>query len=304
MKTDSENNIYKNLKNPLLQLINGFFSARPPYYMVIISVFLMLRVFITPSQAQDASKLAAEAQNPVADMISLPLQNNTLFGIGSDDDIANVLNVQPVIPFKFGEWNLINRTIIPLIYLPDLTGGLPELPAGGGSGIGSKFGLGDINHTVFISPARASKVIWGVGPSFNFPTATVDLLGADKWSAGPSAVVLSMPKPWVYGALVRQLWSFAGEGNRKDVSQLLIQPFINYNLAKGWYLVSSPVMTANWEADSNNRWMIPMGGGFGKIFRIGKQPMNASVQSFYNAEHPDNGPDWSVRAQLQFLFPK
>ena len=113
-----------------------------------------------------------------------------------------------------------------------------------------------------------------------------------------------MPKPWVYGALVRQLWSFAGESNRKDVSQFLIQPFVNYNMAKGWYLVSSPVITANWEADSDNRWMVPMGGGFGKIFRIGKQPMNASVQSFYHIEHPDNGPDWSFRAQLQFLFPK
>jgi hypothetical protein len=254
--------------------------------------------------AQDTKKLAAAAQNPIADMINLPFQNNTFFGTGADDDIANVLNIQPVIPLKFGEWNLINRTIIPLIHLPDLTGGLPDLPEGGGSRFDSEFGLGDINHTVFLSPSKASPVIWGIGPSFNFPTATADLLGTDKWSTGPSAVVLSMPKPWVYGALVRQLWSFAGENDRRDVSQFLVQPFVNFNMAKGWYLVSSPIITANWKADSDNRWVVPVGGGFGKIFRIGKQPMNAHVQAFYNIERPDIGPEWTFRAQLQFLFPK
>ena len=116
--------------------------------------------------------------------------------------------------------------------------------------------------------------------------------------------IAALPAPWVYGALVRQLWSFSEEDNRKDVSQFLVQPFVNFNMPGGWYLVSSPVITANWEADSGSQWTVPIGGGFGKIFRIGKQPINASVQSFYNVEHPEIAPDWIFRAQLQFLFPK
>lgn len=106
------------------------------------------------------------------------------------------------------------------------------------------------------------------------------------------------------GSLVRQLWSFAGDSDRQDVSQLLIQPFVNYNMADGWYLVSSPIVTANWKADSDNTWTVPVGGGFGKIFRIGNQPINAQLQGFYNVEHPQFGPEWIMRFQLQFLFPK
>jgi hypothetical protein len=136
------------------------------------------------------------------------------------------------------------------------------------------------------------------------PTATDDVLGTEKWGAGPSAVVLTVQGHWVYGALINQIWSFAGDDDRDDVDQMLIQPFVNYNLTDGWYLSSSPIITANWEADSGNKWTVPVGGGFGKIFRIGKQPMNASVQAFYNVEKPDNGPDWTLRLQLQFLFPK
>jgi hypothetical protein len=252
--------------------------------------------------AQESGDLAKAAQNPVAAMISLPFQNNTLFGVGPDDDVANVLNIQPVIPFTIGDWNLINRTIVPVIYLPDVTSGLPELPEGVSGG--ETFGLGDINHSVYFSPADSGPVIWGIGPSLTIPTATDEKIGTEKWSAGPAAVALAQPGPWVIGSLVRQLWSFAGDGDRQDVSQLLIQPFVNYNMEDGWYLVSAPIITANWEADSDDRWTVPVGGGFGKIFRIGNQPINAQVQGFYNVEHPQFGPEWIMRFQLQFLFPK
>ena len=251
--------------------------------------------------AQDQADLAKAAQNPVAAMISLPFQNNTLFGVGPDDDVANVLNIQPVIPFTVGKWNIINRTIAPVIYLPDVTAGLPELPEGVNRG--STFGLGDINHSVYFSPADSGPIIWGIGPSLTIPTATDENIGSEKWSAGPAAVALAQPGPWVIGTLVRQLWSFAGDGDRQDVSQLLIQPFVNYNMEDGWYLVSSPIITANWEADSDDRWTVPVGGGFGKIFRIGNQPMNAQLQGFHNVEHPQFGPEWIMRFQLQFLFP-
>ena len=125
-----------------------------------------------------------------------------------------------------------------------------------------------------------------------------------KWSAGPTAVGLVQPKWGTYGMLVRQLWSFAGDDDRADVNQFLFQYFINYNMADGWYLSSAPIITANWEADSGNQWTVPFGGGVGKIFKIGKQPLNAQVQAFYNVEKPDGGAGWTLRLQLQLLFPK
>jgi len=133
---------------------------------------------------------------------------------------------------------------------------------------------------------------------------TDDLLGTGKWSIGPSVVVLTMPTPLVFGILVRQLWSFAGDSDRAHVSQFLAQVFVNYNLPKGWYLTSSPVITANWEPDSDNTWTIPLGGGVGRLFRLGKLPIKAQVQAFYNFERPEFGPDWSLRFQWTFLLPK
>ncbi len=123
--------------------------------------------------------------------------------------------------------------------------------------------------------------------------------------AGPAAVVLTMRAPWVFGILGQNIWSFAGDGDRDDVNQMLVQYFVNYNLPNGWYLTSSPIITANWEADSDNTWTVPFGGGFGRLFRIGKLPVNTQVQAYYNVEKPDDlGPDWTLRFQVQFLFPK
>ena len=254
-----------------------------------------------PSQGD----LAKASQNPIGNMISLPFQNNTNFGIGPDDAVSNVLNVQPVYPVPLSpKWNLINRAIIPLIYRQEL------IP-----GTGSAAGLGDISYTGFISPSKPGKVIWGVGPSFVFPTAQEERFASDKWSAGAGVVVLSMPGNWVIGALVQNVWSFAGDDNAGDVNQMLLQPIINYNLADGWYLTSVPVITANWEADQKNRWTVPIGGGFGKITRWGKQAVDLQTQAFYNVETPtplvgqginiDNeGSTWTLRLQLKLLFPK
>ena len=249
---------------------------------------------IEPGENEKA-ELARASQNPVASLISLPFQNNTNFGYGPGDDTQNVLNIQPVIPFDLsGNWNLITRTIAPVIYQPEVE-----------EGQGDEFGLGDINFTAFFSPKKPYKgVIWGAGPIFVFPTASDEKLGTEKWSAGPSAVALTIQGPWLYGALINNVWSFAGDDDRENVNAMLIQPFVNYNLPEGWYLTSSPIITANWEADSDNTWLVPVGGGVGKIFRIGNQPMNALIQAFYNVEKPAVVGDWTLRFQLQFLFPK
>ena len=244
-------------------------------------------------EAESQEELAKAAQNPVAKLISVPFQNNFNFGVGPNDVTQYILNVQPVIPITLSEaWNLITRTIMPIINQPS--------PA---PGISSAFGLGDINPTFFLSPAKSGKLIWGVGPTFTLPTATDSMLGNGKWCAGPAVVALTMQGHWVVGALANQQWSFAGWGDH-DVSALLVQPFVNYNLPHGWYLVTAPIMTANWEANSGDKWTVPLGGGIGKIQRIGKLPLNLQLQAFYNVEKPDNAADWQLRFQVQFLFPK
>jgi hypothetical protein len=246
-----------------------------------------------PTEPPDASALAKQTQNPVADLISLPFQNNTSFNVGLDDDVQNVLNIQPVIPFNAGEWNLINRVIMPLIYQPEVQPGQD-----------AEFGLGDVNYTLFLSPADSGRLIWGAGPAVDLPTATDDVLGTGQLSLGPSVVVLAMPDPWVVGVLWRNVWSVAGDSDRASVNRMLVQYFVNYNLPDGWYLTSAPIITADWRADSDDRWVVPIGGGFGKIFRIGDQPMNAQLQAFYNLEDTPLSGEWTIRFQLQLLFPK
>jgi hypothetical protein len=280
----------------------GRLAAKLSLAFLVVGWVLSGQVTAATAQDKGTSDLAAAAQNPIANMISLPLQNNTFFGVTKNDKTANVLNIQPVYPINAGDWNVITRTIVPIIHIPDPTSGISEIP--NSQRPGSATGLGDINFSAFLSPAHSGGLIWGVGPTLTVPSATDDDIGSEKWSAGPTAVALMSPKPWLFGALVKNLWSFAGDSDRDNVNQLLIQPFVNYNLDDGWYLVSSPIITANWEADSGNRWAVPVGGGFGKIFRIGQRPMNAQVQSFYYAESPDLGPDWALRFQIQFLFPK
>ena len=261
----------------------------------LMVIFFVLAWIGIPRLAwtQDEAELAKKTQNPVSDLISLPFQNNTNFGMGPDDKTQNVLNIQPVWPFSLNEdWNLITRTILPVISQPALAAGQERTN-----------GLGDTTFTTFFSPKDSGKLIWGLGPVFLLPTATDDVLGSDKWGIGPAVVVLTMPGNWVIGSLLSNVWSFAGSGDQ-DVNLFTWQYFINYNLPDGWYLSSAPIITANWEAESGNKWTVPFGGGFGKVFRVGKQPMNASVQAFYNVEKPDLGADWTLRLQLQFLFPK
>ncbi len=244
-------------------------------------------------QEKSDEDLAKATQNPLASMISLPFQNNTNFGIGPDDDTQNILNIQPVLPFSLGEdWNFVTRTIIPVISQPGVAPGESRTN-----------GLGDVTFTGWVSPKNFGKWIWGVGGALVLPTATDAALGNDKWSVGPSVVVLTMPGKWVIGSLVSNVWSVGGSGDQ-DVNFFTWQYFINYNMDNGWYLTSAPIITANWEADSDNTWTVPFGGGVGRIFRIGKQPLNAQVSAYYNVEKPASGADWQLRLQLQMLFPK
>jgi hypothetical protein len=244
---------------------------------------------------QSATELAKQAQNPIADLISVPFQNNFNFGAGTDRSMIWVMNFQPVIPIHLNEdWLLITRTIVPIINQPALFPGSENA-----------FGMGDINPSLFFSPAKPRRLIWGIGPTMTFPTASESELGAGNWSMGPTAVALLVEGHWVVGALVNHQWSYAGWSSR-DTNQMLIEPFVNYNLADGWYLSSSPIITGNFSAGNGDHWTVPIGGGVGRVWRLGKigLPLNTQIVPYYNVAAPDLGPDWQLRFQFQLLFPE
>lgn len=163
---------------------------------------------------------------------------------------------------------------------------------------------GDFTYQAFFSPAKPGKVIWGVGPAFVFPTNTNDRLGVDKWSAGPAIVALAKPGHWLVGVLVQNVWSYAGDDDAPDVNFLSFQYFINYNFKSGWYISSTPTISADWEADSDDRWTVPFGGGVGRLVKFGKQPVDIKGQAFWNAVKPDGAADWALQLQFKLLFPK
>jgi hypothetical protein len=254
----------------------------------------MLSANLQLACAQESSDIAKQAQNPIASLISVPLENDFNPHTGVDKKDSYVLEVKPVVPFRLSnDWNLITRTIVPVIQVPDLAPGV--------NGTG---GLGDVWESLFLSPTKAGPVIWGAGPIISFPTATENILGTKKLSLGPTVVVLRSQGHWLFGSLAQNLFSVAGPSARPDVNQMLLQPFVNYNLPHKWYLTSSPIITANWEARSGERWVVPVGGGVGKIVHLGKQPVNVYTQFFRNVQRPDGTSSWSARFQMQFLFPK
>lgn len=241
------------------------------------------------SEEEQAAKLAKATQNPLAAMYSLPFQNNTTFNMDPHGRNLNVLNIQPVIPITLSEnLNLINRIITPVITQPS-----PILDE-------SSTGLGDTNYSAWISPSKDSKIIWGAGTAMQLPTSTSRDYGSGEFGIGPSLVVLTTINQWVAGIVTNNVWTFGDAEENK----FTFQYFVNYNLPKAWYVVSAPILTANWNAPSDSRWIVPFGAGTGKVTKLGKLPINVSAHMYYNAVKPDNYGHWQMRLQLQFLFPK
>ena len=256
----------------------------------IPSTAFLLILLVGAAKASD-SDLAKASQNPVADMISLPIKNKLNFDRGEEDAFAFELELQPVLPVHLGEWNLINRFIVPIAY---------QEPAN--EGLSYDFGLRDITYQAFFSPASPGDIIWGLGPALILPTNTGNTLGNDKWAAGPAGVALSIRGPWVMGALAQHFWDFAGDDDAADVNLSSLQYFVNYN-TPDYYLNTSPTITYNWEADGDD-WTIPFGGGVGKVMRFGKTPVDMRVSAYWNVEAPESAPDWFVEFQVKLLFPK
>jgi len=257
-----------------------------------ISLIIMLLATAGILNAQDtAEDLSKEAANPIADLMSFPFQNNLNMNYGPYNRNVNVLNIQPVIPFAGGK--IVSRTIFPIVKIPDFSSD---------SGTYSS-GLGDIVETVFYVP-ESKKIIWGVGPVIEMPTGGSER-GSQKWSAGPSFLALVQPGEWTFGALINNAWSFAGDSERDDVNHMLLNLFIVRQLGEGWYINSAPIITADWTVDQDDRWIVPLGAGGGKlVFLGGKLPLNIQTQVYYNVVRPDFGPEWQWRFQLQILLPK
>ncbi len=240
-------------------------------------------------------ELAKLAQNPVGNLISVPFQNNANLNYGPQKQTQDILNIQPVIPIDFSpDWNIITRTIVPLISQPTFT------PDGART-----YGIGPTQFSAFLSPANPNGWIWGVGAIAQIPTESQIELGSDRWGAGPTAVVLHLSKgdPWVYGVLVNNVWSVSN-GPGGSYNNFLMQPFLNFNFPSSTYLTTSPIMTANWQAKGHDVWTVPIGGGIGHIFHLGKLPLNTQAAAYYNVVTPTYGPNWQIRLQAQVMFPK
>lgn len=259
---------------------------RPQWLITAVLGFLPTCIFA--NEAEYAKKLS----NPLAAMSSVPIQSNLDFGVGPGDGTVWRTNIQPVVPFDLSEhWNLISRTILPVIDQEGLA------PAGNSL---DDTGLGDITQSFFFSPKEGSP-IWGVGPALLIPTATDDLLGTGKLGLGPTAVVLKQEGPWTYGALANHLWDVAGDGNRDGVNATFLQPFLAYNLPTATTISLNSEATYDWR---NEEWTVPINLQVSQVFKIGGQPMQAFIGARYYAEKPANGPEWGLRLGLTFLFPK
>lgn len=263
------------------------------YYIFIAFILTPLTIL-----AQEVQDVAKEAQNPLANVISMPFQNNTDFGIGDYNKTGNTLNIQPIIPVSLGKskrWLLINRIIVPF---PKT---VPDVNNEHGSGT---TGLGDITYTAWFAPPTSGNLTWGFGVVTILPTASEKGLGQEKFSIGPSLVfVYSNPK-YMAAAIVSDWKSVGGSESVANVHTFYFQYIFTYFLQNKWYASTAPINLANWEGESGQQWTVPIGGGFGKMFSLGKMPLDFQTQAFYNVVRPDNGPEWQLRVQLKLLFPK
>ncbi len=264
--------------------------------------FLILFLTAQPCRGQEREREIAsdeeatqEAQDPLTRWGAVAMQHNCDFGVGDGNRTGYGLFIQPwQAEVGTGDWRRIKSfSAIPILYRPD-----PEEPEGG------TFGLGDPEVSLFWSPRKTGSAVAGIGPIVRFPLATDESRGSGKWSAGVTAAAVARPRRWLLGIRTYNVWSFAGEEDRADVNQFLLQYYIVRILDNGWYLVSSPVVTANWEAPGGDQWLAPFGGGAGKLIRLGRRGLDIQAQVFYNAIHPETRPhaNWSLRIQTQFLF--
>lgn len=238
--------------------------------------------------------LAKKLANPVAALISVPFQFNYDENIGPEEKGSTWrLNIQPVIPFSLTEnWNLVSRTILPVLWQNDIAPGIDD-----------ESGLGDTTQSLFLSPKQHTSggFTWGVGPVFLLPTASDDLLGGEKWGAGPTGVALIQRGPWTVGILANHIWSLAGDDDRQDVSSTLLQPFLSYVTKTKTTFTLNTESTYDWEAEE---WSVPIHAAVSQLLKMGKLPVQLGAGVRYWADSTDDGPEgWGARVVVTFLLP-
>ena len=234
-------------------------------------------------------QLAISAHNPFEDFVKVPIQSTTGFQLGRSHKVGNSVNIEPLFPFSLNaDWDLMARPSLTFTYAPT-----PH----------EQSGLEDFETSFFLTPHNATTWIWGVGPIFDFPTASSSELGSGRWSVGPTAALVYTEGPWFGAILAYHLMSFAGNRKRGSVNQTYIEPEISYNFESGWYVQCDPAMTYDWTADTANAWTIPMGADVGKAFKMGSQNLSLQVGAYDLLKRPDGAPQWIMRVSATFLFP-
>ena len=286
----------------------------PHAFTVIACCIDALSAAAQETPPDQAAELAKKLQDPVASLISFPLQSNFDFRIGpSDEGWRYTLNIQPVIPISIGsDWNLIVRTIIPYIHQEDVFKGPARIFEEDIDGVPVEVtsarplghvqdGLGDIIQSFFFSPKEpVAGWILAAGPVFLYPSATDPLLGSEKWGTGPTGLILKQTGGWTYGILANQIWSFAGDAERRSVNATFLQPFISYTIKTKSTFGLNTESTYNW---NDNQWTVPLNVSVSQLLRIGKLPVSLAVGGRYYAEGPSGAPEWGLRFVITLLFP-
>jgi len=262
--------------------------------IILMSISLGLNTPLV-AQADSAADLAQDLTNPIANLVTVPIQINLERDIGLDDKGEKTLiNVQPVIPVDVNDdWLLITRTIVPVVYQKDVF-----------ADEDSQFGLGDISEQLFFSPKKSttSGMIWGAGAAILLPTATDSRLGSKKWGIGPSFIAIAMPGRWTIGALGNHVWSFAGDKDRTDISNTFMQPFVAYTWPSAWTVSMQTESNYDWELE---QWSIPVNTAVARLVKFGKVPVSLQAGVGYWVESPDAGPEgWRFRLQANIVLPK